>query len=71
MTRFTKETAFKVMSHIHIIPIKCNTIINTVAVITKDEKILKPVIINVITKTNDSEYPKDFMVSIHIDKYCS
>lgn len=71
MTRFTKETAFKVISHIHIIPIKCSTIMNTVRVITNDEKMLKPVTINVITKTKANEYPKDSMVSNQIDKYCS
>lgn len=71
ITKFTRDTAFKLMFHQYISPPKLTTVINTVRKTITAEKIDNPVRESVTTKITTRDKPIDNSVSHHIVKYCS
>lgn len=71
MTRFTRETAFKLISHQYIRPPKLTIVINTVRRTITAEKNDNPVRKNVTTKITTRDKPIDDSVSHQMVKYCS
>lgn len=71
ITKFTRDTAFKVMFHQYINPPILTIVINTVRKTITAEKNDNPVRKNVTTKITTRDRPIDNSVSDHIVKYCS
>lgn len=71
MTRFTRETAFKLIFHQYIKPPKLTIVINTVTRTITAEKNDNPVRKNVTTKITTRDKPIDDSVSHQMVKYCS
>lgn len=71
MTKFTRETAFKLMFHQYIKPAKSIIIIRTEKTITIAEKNDNPVRNSVTTKITARDKLIDDKVSCQMVRYCS
>lgn len=71
MTKFTRETAFKLMFHQYIRPAKSTIIIRTVRTTIPAENNDNPVRNSVTTKITARDKLIDDKVSCQIVKYCS
>lgn len=71
MTKFTRETAFKLMFHQYIRPAKSIIIIKTVKRTITAENNDNPVRNNVTTKITTRDKPIDCKVSSQMVRYCS
>lgn len=70
-TKFTRETAFKLMFHQYIKPPKFIIVNNTVRRTIAAENNENPVRRNVTTKITARDKPIDISVSCQMVKYCS
>lgn len=71
MTKFTRETAFKLMFHQYIRPPRLTIVINTVRRTITAENNDIPVRKSVTVKTTARDNPIDASVSDQMVKYCS
>lgn len=71
MTKFTRETAFKLMFHQYIRPAKLIIIIKTVRTTITAENNDNPVRNSVTTKITARDKPSDDKASCQMVRYCS
>ena len=71
ITKFTKETALRVMSHQYMRPPRFSTIKMMIKRLIQEETRSKPMRMKVTMKMAAREMARDCSVSLHMVRYCS